>query len=122
MNILDFIPTGKENAISKQELMSRTGIKDEKLIRDAIKKEVKGGAHIFSSSGHKGYWLSDDIDELEEYVRENEHRAYAILDNISTVKKHLYEMKNIKVTSVRQHYRRLSRGDVNGQMRFEVSG
>lgn len=122
MNILDFIPTGKENAISKQELMSRTGIKDERLIRDAIKKQVESGVPILSSSGHKGYWYSEDIDEIEEFIRENDHRSNAINKTTAKLKKHLYEMKNIKVTPVRQHYRRLSNGDVNGQIRFEVGG
>ena len=121
MNILDFIPTGKENAVSKQELMQRTGIKDERLIREAIKRQVESGVPILSSSGHKGYWYSEDIDEIEEFIRENDHRANAIGRTTSKLKKHLYDMKNIKVTPVRQHYRRLSSGDVAGQLKMDVS-
>lgn len=121
MNILDYIPIGKENAISKQKLCELTGIKDERLIREAIKRQVESGVPILSSSGHKGYWYSEDIDEIEEFIRENDHRSNAINKTTAKLKKHLYEMKNIKVTPVRQHYRRLSRGDVTGQMRFEVS-
>ena len=119
MNILDFIPTGKENAISKQKLMEVTGIKDERLVRDAIKSQVENGVPILSSSGHKGYWYSEDIDEIEEFIRENDHRANALSKTTAKLKKHLYAMKNIKVTPVRQHYRRLSSGDVIGQMRMD---
>lgn len=118
MNILDFIPTGKENAISRQELMQRTGV-GERLIRDAIKRQVENGVPILSSSGHKGYWYSEDIDEIEEFIRENDHRANALSKTTAKLKKHLYTMKNIKVTPVRQHYRRLSSGDVIGQMRMD---
>ena len=119
MNIIDFIPTGKENAVSKQKLMEVTGIKDERLVRDAIKSQVENGVPILSSSGHKGYWYSEDIDEIEEFIRENDHRANALSKTTAKLKKHLYAMKNIKVTPVRQHYRRLSSGDVIGQMRMD---
>ena len=121
MNILDFIPTGKENAISKQKLMEVTGIKDERLVRDVIKRQVESGVPILSSSGHKGYWYSEDIDEIEEFIRENDHRANAIGKTTAKLKKHLYDMKNIKVTPVRQHFRRLDSGDIQGQMEMEVN-
>ena len=100
--------------------MEVTGIKDERLIRDAIKRKVESGDPILSSSGHKGYWYSEDIDEIEEFSRENDHRANALSKTTAKLKKHLYAMKNIKVTPVRQHYRRLSSGDVRGQISMEV--
>ena len=121
MNILDFIPIGKDNAITKQKLCELTGIKDERLIRDAIKRQVEKGVPILSSSGHKGYWYSEDIDEIAEFIRENEHRSNAIRKTTANLKKHLYDVQNIKVTSVKAHYRRLNTGDVQGQIRMEVN-
>lgn len=121
MNILDFIPTGKENAISKEKLCKLTGIKDERIIRDAIKRQVESGVPILSSSGHKGYWYSEDIDEIAEFIRENDHRSNAINRTTAKLKKRVYEMKNIKVTPVRQHYRRLDKGDISGQLRMGVN-
>lgn len=118
MNILDFIPTGKENAVSKQKLCELTGT-DERLIRASIKRQVENGVPILSSSGHKGYWYSDDIDEIEEFIRENEHRVKSLTRTTAKLKKHLYEMKNIRVTSVRQHYRKLQCDYIEGQLNFE---
>lgn len=121
MNIIDFIPTGKENAVSKQFLCERTYTRDERMIRDAIKVLVREGTPILSSSGHKGYWVSDDIEEIGEFIRENKHRANEILRNIAKLEKLYYEMKNIKVTPVRQHFRRLDSGDIQGQIEMEVN-
>ena len=121
MNILDFIPVGKENAKSKQKLMQETGIRDERLLRDTIKRLVKSGVPILSSSGHKGYWYSEDENEIAEFIRENDHRSREIMSTTAKLKKHLYEIQNIKVTPVRQHYRRLDSGNVMGQIRMEVN-
>ena len=87
MNILDFIPTGKENAISKENLCKLTGIKDERIIRDAIKRQVESGVPILSSSGHKGYWYSEDLEEIKEFIRENDHRSNALNRTTAKLKK-----------------------------------
>lgn len=118
MNILDYIPKGKENAISKERLCNLTGY-NEREVRLLIKVEVENGEPILSSSGHKGYWYSDDINEIEDFIRENDHRSNAIMKTTAKLKKRLYEMKNIKVTSVRHHYRRLNNGELEGQLRME---
>ena len=118
MNILDFIPKGKENAINKETLCNLTGL-NERDVRSAIKRAVECGEPVLSSSGHKGYWYSEDIDEIEEFIRENDHRSNAITKTTAKLKKHLYEMKNIKVTPVRHHYRRLDNGELEGQMSME---
>ena len=120
MNILDFIPKGKENAISKENLCKLTGIKDERIIRDAIKRQVESGVPILSSSGHKGYWYSEDLEEIKEFIRENDHRSNALNRTTAKLKKRVYEMENIKVVPVRHHFRRLNSGDITGQISMEV--
>ena len=54
MKISDFIPKGKENAISKSELMRLTG-RDERTIRIMIKDEMRErGTPILSTSHGQG--------------------------------------------------------------------
>ena len=71
MNIMDYIPTGKENAVSREMLVVMTGL-DDRAVRGAIQRLVEKGEPIFSSSSHKGYWYSDDIDELERFINERD--------------------------------------------------
>lgn len=120
MNIVDFIPSGKENAVTKKELMRRTGL-DERTVRAAIKREVEQGTPILSSSGHRGYWYSEDLNEIEEFLRESEHRYNTGRKTLAALKKRLYEAKGIKVTPVRQHYRRLNHSEImDGQIEMAV--
>ena len=64
MNIVDFIPKGKENAVTRGALCIYTGL-DDRTVRKLIKIARDGGAPILSSSHSVGYWLSDDISRLK---------------------------------------------------------
>lgn len=87
--ISDFIPFGKENAVSKAYLSKMTGA-DERIVRAAIKREnaelAKKGIAIVSTASHKGYWKTDDVQELEAYEAEQMHRALKIMENLRPVK------------------------------------
>lgn len=120
MNLLDYIPSGKENAISREKLVLLTGL-DDRAVRGAIQRLVEKGEPIFSSSSHKGYWYSDDIDELERFINEREHRIHTEQKTLSNLKKRLYELKNIKVVPVRQHYRRIDSGNIDGQIEMVIN-
>ena len=106
MNIADYIPYGKENAISKKKLERLTGMKDRE-IRLEIKALVKKGIPILYSSGHRGYWISEDDAEIAEFIRETEHRCKTTILTLSNLKKGLYQRKNIRTVPVRQHLRRV---------------
>jgi len=120
MNILDYIPKGRNNAISRQDLEQLTGLSD-RAIRKEIKKLVQKGIPILSSSQSKGYWYSDDIEELENFIKESKNRCRTEYLTVRALEKTLYEAKNIKVVPVRQHLRKISNGDLDGQQRIEVS-
>lgn len=107
MNILDYIPYGKENAITRQELAMRTGI-DDRLLRKEIKRLTKEGVPILSSSHYKGYWLSDDLDEWEAYIKETDKRRESLYFTTLELRKEFYRRKGIKVTVVKEHIRRIS--------------
>lgn len=78
MEIESFLKIGKENVISRNEL-SRLTHKSDREIRNDIKEanirlEKFSDYRILSSSQSRGYWLTNDVPEMEEYIRESEHR------------------------------------------------
>lgn len=42
---------------------------------------MKDGFAIISSSRSRGYWITDDPEELKAYLRESERRANQIYEN-----------------------------------------
>ena len=82
MKIVDFIPEGYENAISRSELCAKTGISD-RVVRDMIESERRHTIIISNNDG-SGYWLFPDNPTEEEkallqrYVKQQESRAKSI--------------------------------------------
>lgn len=76
--IYDMLPVGEQNAISRRELMRRTGYSDRKL-RLAITEERKAGALILSSvDGAKGgYYRYEpgNATELRRFIASMSRRA-----------------------------------------------
>lgn len=75
MNIIDFIPKGRKNAITTEELRAITGF-DVRTIRQYIANARLKGAVICSSlkSEGGGYFLPESPDEALEYVRTEQNR------------------------------------------------
>lgn len=82
MNIIDYIPKGSENAISRTSLCMKTGLKD-RVVRNLI-EEARRNTIIISNNDGSGYWIypDDPTDEeklmLERYVKQQESRAKSI--------------------------------------------
>lgn len=77
--IREHIPIGRENAITRAELMALWGMSD-RDVRETIatmrsRPTDDPYAIISSSSSPPGYWRSDAFAELERYVRETGARA-----------------------------------------------
>lgn len=124
MEIIDYIPEGKENAVSRAELSRLTGWKD-RDIRERIKRTNRAlapqGRVILSSSGAKGYWITGDLAEIEEYCRESRHRQRSLYLNDAPIYELLRRLTGAATVTVREHQRRLPREDqVEGQTRLEV--
>ena len=118
MDILSLIPKGRENAITRGELMKITGLPDRE-IRAAIKKLVRQGNPILSSSGKAGYWLSDSWEEINSFIKEYERRQRSTDSNIAMLRRIYNEHHNICTVSVRAHQRRLHKNEVTeGQVKF----
>lgn len=82
MNIIDFIPKGHKNAISRQNLCIKTGLKD-RVVR-ALIEEARRETIIISNNDGSGYWLFPDDPTPEEkqmlykFVKQQESRAKSI--------------------------------------------
>ena len=111
MTLLNAIPYGKENARSRAEIVRLTGIPDRNM-RDEVKKLntelAKYGEAILSSSAKKGYWRTDDITEMEAYIKELRRRQNNLLKNASPIIKLIYKARNTKYTYVKPHMRRVN--------------
>ena len=80
INILQLIPYGRENAISRADLQRLTGL-NERSVRTETKRLLRLKNPILSSSKHKGYWLSDDPAEIRECINEFRSKGDAMYEN-----------------------------------------
>lgn len=67
MNIVDFIPTGKENRIALQSLQCATGIRDQAELRRAIHKARCNGEPICNDGN--GYFMAEHPEEMMRSIK-----------------------------------------------------
>ena len=82
------IPEGKENAISKRELMDVTGLGDREL-RKAIEELRNTGMLIINLGDGNGYYISNDVMELRRQYQYDTSRAMAILKRRKYIRNYL---------------------------------
>lgn len=124
MKIEDYIPEGRENAVSRGELERVTGLRD-RAVRQEIKlanrRITQEGKAILSSSGGKGYWVTEDPVEMAEYLQESTHRARSQYLNDAPIRSLFMRLSGEKTVNVRAYTRRASiRPGVEGQEKWEV--
>lgn len=110
MRLTDYIPFGRQNAISRTELALKLGLND-RALRTAVRAYrntwVSIEPFICSNSTENGYWLSNNIDEIRD-VR-NWYYGYiasggTILNNID---RQLARLDGSGLVYVRAHYRHI---------------
>ena len=86
MNIIDFIPEGKENAVTREYLCSVTGFPDRK-IRDEIAR-ARLDCAILNLSDGKGYYrpTKDDYADLRRYKKQEENRIRSISMGLNPIR------------------------------------
>lgn len=94
MNIIDFIPEGKKNAVTREQLCMRTGLSDRK-VRDEIARARINWAILNLSDG-KGYYrpIKEDYVELRRYKKQEENRLRSISKGLKQVNKLLIVSKS----------------------------
>lgn len=110
MDLVDFIPFGRENAISRQQLAMSAGL-DDREVRDTVKRyRAKWTAiepMICSDSEIKGYWLSCDRNEIErcrDFLKSYCNSTGRVVGNID---KQLAALDGTGRVWVRGHWRRV---------------
>ena len=78
MSVAELIPYGRENAVTGEILSLRLGISERK-VRRAIQTARSEGNIIINAQDGRGYYRSDDIDDMERQYRQNKNRAMSIL-------------------------------------------
>jgi len=95
MNIIEYIPKGYENAISRKDLCAITGLQD-RVVRNLI-EEARRTTIIISNNDGSGYWLYPDNPTIKEtsllnkYVQQQERRAKSIFYALYPARKRLKE-------------------------------
>ncbi len=124
MNIADYIPEGRENAVSRAELARLTGMPD-RNIRDAIKAANRAltakNRAILSTSGKSGYWISASREEMEAYLAESSRRSRSQYQNDAPIRELVRRMGGAGTVHVTDYYRRLRKSvpEVEGQIKME---
>ncbi|NLC96182.1 MAG: HTH domain-containing protein [Erysipelotrichaceae bacterium] len=86
--ILNNIKPGRENSISRDKLVSITGIND-RTIRDTIADLRAEGVPIISNTNKGGYYLPATQEEAQEYISSMENRAKNTFVSIKATKEWL---------------------------------
>lgn len=76
MTMLFYIPEGRENAISRSELRTAAGYSDRRM-RNIIARLREEG-YLICNDGC-GYYITDDLDEIEKQYKQDTSRALSIL-------------------------------------------
>lgn len=93
MKITEFIPTGKANAITADELAVRTGL-EKRAVRKAVLSARCNGVPICSTTsadGGNGYFLPLDKAEAVVYYREQTSRIKTGMRALSAVRRYIGE-------------------------------
>jgi len=79
-DILDFIPSGRDNAVTRAELSARLGVPD-RQVRKLIHNARDAGALILNRQDGRGYYMATehDLDELYCQWKQDTARALSIL-------------------------------------------
>ena len=100
LNILDFLPTGEENAIPAKQLAAHCGFRSVRDLQKAIEALRLNGEIIASTCQNGGgYFIPKDERELRAYVHTVERRATNSFRSLQGAKQALQEMESGRVTA-----------------------
>ena len=98
MNIVEYIPTGINNAISRKNLCKATGMSD-RIVRRLV-EEARRETIIISNNDGSGYWIyPENPTEREKellcrFVKQQESRAKSIFYALYPARQRMKEVQN----------------------------
>lgn len=88
MKIEDYIPHGKENAITRPELARILGLTD-RAVRKEIELARERGELICNDGDGQGYYMASDLTQIARQYRMDRARALAVLRRLKTMRRML---------------------------------
>lgn len=86
-NVLNAIPYGKENAVTREKLCKETHMDDRKVRR--IISELRQKELICSLSGSDGYWRPTNREEVKDFLSENTKRIKSLFKMCKLAREYL---------------------------------
>lgn len=93
MNVLDYIGTGRANAVTRQELVRRMDLPDRK-VRNMIEAARRDGALIINAQDGAGYYIGDRLEDLRHQYKINNSRAMSILVQQKHLRRRIKELED----------------------------
>ncbi len=87
-NIAALIPEGRENAVTRAYLRMMTGMSD-RAVRKEIEELRNAGLFICNNSDGYGYYISNDLAELQRQYKADTARALSILKRRKYIRNYL---------------------------------
>ena len=92
-SFLNYIPSGKENAISAAQLAVRLGV-DLRSVREMVHGARRSGCLILS--GNAGYWRSDSLPELKEFYKRMRNMSVETLAAAEAARATISEIEGVE--------------------------
>lgn len=105
MNIVDCIPQGEKNAVTRVYLQTVTNLSDREVRRAIAEKRKEGVPILASKTG--GYFIAENIEQIEEYLKWIDSYNTSYYFDFLPLRKMVVESKGQKLVKVRQHFRKL---------------
>lgn len=78
INIVDYIPIGRENAISRQKLCELTGLND-RVLRKYIAKARETTCICNGQADGGGYYIPSTLEDANHFYKQERARALSVL-------------------------------------------
>lgn len=92
--VLEKIPKGKEKAVSRKTLAELTGYSD-RNIRDSIAQLRDLGYPICNFQDGRGYFLSDDMQDIKHQYEQERKRALQILKQLKIMRRMIKKAEEV---------------------------
>lgn len=95
-DFLRFIGIGKDKAKTREQLCELSGLCD-RVVRREIEALRDKGIIIINNQDGKGYYISEDVEEMQRQFRQNQARAMSILRQQKHLRKRMAEVVNERI-------------------------
>lgn len=91
IDIVQFIPIGSKNAITRADLRDKTGLGDRQL-REAI-SQARRTTCICNKQDGNGYYIPDQVQEIQSFIAQETHRAKSIFWSLKGARELMRQME-----------------------------